>query len=124
MKTYVVCCFHRLILGLYFPQQTQHQFHDVPSVSQRPDILQWPREFAKGIPLQANGYDCGVYTLLFAEYSVSFLCYNNRYKNRGIHVCIQHTHVQAKGDAFDFDQENIDDFRVRFVRDIMRLKID
>lgn len=38
---------------------------------QRSDILDWPREFPKEIPHQRNGCDCGVFTMLFANYAVS-----------------------------------------------------
>jgi hypothetical protein len=39
-------------------------------VSQRTDVLKWPREFPTDVPQQQNGYDCGVFTLLFANYAV------------------------------------------------------
>ena len=40
-----------------------------PAPLQRDDVLDWPREFPKRIPQQQNGCDCGVFTLLFANYA-------------------------------------------------------
>jgi len=34
----------------------------------RPDVLEWPRHFPKNIPRQRNGWDCGVYLSMFADY--------------------------------------------------------
>jgi len=34
----------------------------------RPDVLEWPRHFPKNIPRQHNGWDCGVYLSMFADY--------------------------------------------------------
>ena len=34
----------------------------------RPDVLEWPRHFPKNIPRQHNGWDCGVYLSMYADY--------------------------------------------------------
>ncbi|KAL4538732.1 hypothetical protein Ndes2526B_g02984 [Nannochloris sp. 'desiccata'] len=65
----------------------------------REDIMDWPREFPKDIPMQKNCVDCGMFTILFADYA-------------------------SQCAVMDFSQANIQDFRVRTVRDIMRLKMD
>ncbi|MEB3185792.1 MAG: Ulp1 family isopeptidase [Cyanobacteriota bacterium] len=28
----------------------------------------WPREYPKDIPLQTDGFDCGIFALLYADY--------------------------------------------------------
>ena len=60
------------------------------------DVLSWPREFPKRIPQQKNGCDCGVFTLLFANYA-------------------------GRAAPFDFEQSHIDDFRVRIVHELLSL---
>jgi Ulp1 family protease len=37
---------------------------------QRDDVLKWPRVYPKDIPKQLNGCDCGVFSLMFADYAV------------------------------------------------------
>lgn len=66
---------------------------------QREDVLSWPREFPKQIPLQENGYDCGVFALLFANYA-------------------------GRAARFDFEQSHINDFRVRIVHELLSLSAD
>ena len=66
---------------------------------QREDVLSWPREFPKRIPQQRNGCDCGVFTLLFANYA-------------------------GRAAPFDFSQAHIDDFRVRIVHELLSLSAD
>ena len=66
---------------------------------QRDDVLDWPREFPKRIPQQHNGCDCGVFTLLFANYV-------------------------GRGAPMDFNQADIDDFRVRIVHELLSLRVE
>jgi len=63
---------------------------------QRDDVLDWPREFPKRIPQQKNGCDCGVFTLLFASHA-------------------------GRGAPMSFCQEQINDWRVRIVHELLSL---
>lgn len=66
---------------------------------QRDDVLDWPREFPKRIPQQFNGCDCGVFTLLFANYV-------------------------GRAAPLDFTQAHIDNFRVRIVHELLHLCVE
>ncbi|KAL4421737.1 hypothetical protein ABPG77_002353 [Micractinium sp. CCAP 211/92] len=65
---------------------------------QRDDVLDWPREFPKRIPRQRNGCDCGVFTLLFASHAGS-------------------------DSPMLFTQEQMDDWRVRIVHELLTLSV-
>lgn len=65
---------------------------------QRDDVLDWPREYPKRIPQQRNGCDCGVFTLLFASHAGS-------------------------GSPMLFSQEQMDDWRVRIVHELLTLRV-
>ncbi|PRW61285.1 Sorting and assembly machinery component 50 [Chlorella sorokiniana] len=66
---------------------------------QRDDVLDWPREFPKQIPQQHNGCDCGVFTLLFANYA-------------------------GRDAPMTFQQDHIDDFRVQIVHELLHMRVD
>jgi sentrin-specific protease 1 len=63
---------------------------------QRDDILSWPRIFPKNVPEQRNGYDCGVFLIVFADYL-------------------------SKAAQLDFSQEDIDLFRAKIALDFSRM---
>ncbi|KAL4452571.1 hypothetical protein ABPG75_008233 [Micractinium tetrahymenae] len=65
---------------------------------QRDDVLDWPREFPKRIPRQRNGCDCGVFTLLFASHAGS-------------------------DSPMRFSQEQMDDWRVHIVHELLTLSV-
>lgn len=65
---------------------------------QRDDVLDWPREFPKRIPQQRNGCDCGVFTLLFARHA-------------------------GTASPMLFSQEQMDDWRVRIVHELLALNV-
>jgi hypothetical protein len=77
--------------------------HSCPSLPasplQRDDVLDWPREFPKRIPQQLNGCDCGVFTLLFANYA-------------------------GRDAPLTFSQAHIDDLRVRIVHELLQLRVE
>jgi Ulp1 family protease len=66
---------------------------------QRDDVLDWPREFPKQIPQQHNGCDCGVFTLLFANYA-------------------------GRDAPMTFQQDHIDDFRVQIVHELLHMRVE
>lgn len=66
---------------------------------QRDDVLDWPREFPKQIPQQHNGCDCGVFTLLFANYA-------------------------GRDAPMNFKQDHIDDFRVQIVHELLHMRVE
>ena len=65
---------------------------------ERPDILEWPKVYQKSIPKQVNGYDCGVFLILFADYL-------------------------SKSAKLDFSQNNIENFRVKLALDFSRMEV-
>lgn len=65
----------------------------------RSDVLSWPRLFPKNVPQQQNGCDCGVFTILFADYL-------------------------SQNAIMDFNQKDIPDFRVKIVCDMLRKRVD
>jgi len=65
---------------------------------ERPDILEWPKVYPKSIPKQVNGYDCGVFLILFADYL-------------------------SKSAKLDFSQKNIENFRVKLALDFSRMEV-
>lgn len=65
---------------------------------ERPDILDWPKAYPKSIPGQVNGYDCGVFLILFADYL-------------------------SKGAKLNFSQESIEDFRVKLALDFANMTV-
>lgn len=65
----------------------------------RPDILKWPKVYPKDIPKQSNGFDCGVFLVLFADYL-------------------------SKSAKLDFSQEDVEDFRVKLALDFARMEVD
>ncbi len=102
---------------------------------QREDILDWPREFPKNIPMQKNCVDCGMFTILFADYAVRFFFLRNVFffapaafarfsTNLKLTILFLCYILQSQDAVMDFSQANIQDFRVRTVRDIMRSEMD
>ena len=70
-----------------------------PPPLQREDVLTWPREYPKNIPQQLNGYDCGVFTLLSANYL-------------------------GRDAGFDHTQRDIDTLRVKIVCELLDQRVD
>jgi Ulp1 family protease len=62
------------------------------------DTSEWPVEFP-AVPRQLNGVDCGMFTILFAEYA-------------------------SRGASFSFSQAHIEYFRVKVLCDIMQGYVD
>ena len=58
----------------------------------------WKRLYPKDLPLQRNGYDCGVF-------------------------CIKYAHYFAKGEIMDFKQEDMKYYRSRIVWEILNSEI-
>ncbi|GAB4818844.1 hypothetical protein N2152v2_005890 [Parachlorella kessleri] len=67
--------------------------------NQTVDTSTWDRVFPKNIPQQQNGCDCGVFTLLFADYA-------------------------GRDAPMTFTQRDIDYFRVKIVNELLNLHID
>jgi sentrin-specific protease 1 len=55
-------------------------------------------KYSKGIPQQKNGYDCGVFVCMFAEYL-------------------------SRNESFDFDQKHMDYFRRKITYEIVHNKL-
>ncbi|ORX59347.1 cysteine proteinase [Piromyces finnis] len=62
------------------------------------DFTGWENYCPKDIPSQLNGYDCGIFTLLFAEYI-------------------------SREEEFDFDQSHIEYVRDRIIYEILNKKL-
>lgn len=65
---------------------------------ERPDILKWPRVYPKSIPEQVNGYDCGIFLILFADYL-------------------------SKSAKLNFSQKDIENFRVKLALDFAGMEV-
>ncbi|KAL2341767.1 hypothetical protein Fmac_009707 [Flemingia macrophylla] len=63
------------------------------------DINTWEKECVKDLPVQKNGYDCGMFMIKYADFY-----------SRGLELC--------------FSQENMSYFRVRTAKEILRLKAE
>ncbi|CAN1807033.1 Ubiquitin-like-specific protease ESD4 [Linum perenne] len=63
------------------------------------DISEWEFEFPEDLPEQLNGYDCGMFMIKYADFY-----------SRGLDLC--------------FSQENMQYFRQRTAKEILRLKAD
>ncbi|KAH1041456.1 hypothetical protein GLYMA_09G044400v4 [Glycine max] len=63
------------------------------------DVNTWKKEFVKDLPVQKNGYDCGVFMIKYADFY-----------SRGLELC--------------FNQENMSYFRRRTAKEILRLKAE
>lgn len=63
----------------------------------RSDVLEWPREYP-AVPAQSNCSDCGMFSLVFAEYA-------------------------SRGAEFTFKQKDIRDFRVQVCNEIVELQL-
>ncbi|TKY72601.1 Ubiquitin-specific protease ESD4 [Spatholobus suberectus] len=63
------------------------------------DVNSWKKEFVKDLPVQENGYDCGVFMIKYADFY-----------SRGLELC--------------FNQKNMSYFRRRTAREILRLKAE
>ena len=81
----------------YLAQYLVDEFKNKRS-EDREDILQWPKVYPKSIPKQVNGYDCGVFLLLFSDYL-------------------------SKAARLDFSQEHINDFRVKLAMDFTQMEV-
>jgi Ulp1 family protease len=62
------------------------------------DYTGWTIAQPKNIPAQENGYDCGVFTCIFAEYS-------------------------SRGEPFDFSQSHMKYFRQRLIYEISQAEL-
>ncbi|XP_020221685.1 ubiquitin-like-specific protease ESD4 isoform X1 [Cajanus cajan] len=63
------------------------------------DVTTWEKECVKDLPMQKNGYDCGMFMIKYADFY-----------SRGLELC--------------FSQENMSYFRVRTAKEILRLKAE
>lgn len=63
------------------------------------DMSTWRTVYPKNIPRQTNHCDCGVFTLLYANYI-------------------------AKELKFNFQQADMDCLRIKIVNDLMRMKVE
>jgi hypothetical protein len=81
----------------YLAQYLVDEFKNKRS-EDRKDILEWPKVYPKSIPKQVNGYDCGVFLLLFSDYL-------------------------SKAARLDFSQEHINDFRVKLAMDFTQMEV-
>lgn len=63
------------------------------------DICSWGMEYVKDLPLQQNGYDCGLFMLKYIDF-------------------------YSRGLGLKFSQTNMPYFRVRTAKEILRLQAD
>lgn len=63
------------------------------------DVSEWRKRYPKDIPRQRNGCDCGVFTIMYADYF-------------------------GMNKPWDFAQEHMDDIRINVVYDLIRQRVD
>ncbi|GAB4843607.1 hypothetical protein Ancab_013571 [Ancistrocladus abbreviatus] len=63
------------------------------------DISSWEHEFVKDLPVQENGFDCGVFMIKYADF-------------------------YSRGLGLQFSQDDMPYFRLRTVKEILRLRAD